>query len=509
MRWWPSSLRARLTLWFTVVLGVPLVAFAVVSYVVFDRTLLSRTDHFVSDALSAFARELANERRMAQSTPLAAQTTVHEVRFRQLQIAITDRDGTLLAASVPDDGAEARAAGIPAFAAGDALAAAGGAATLARAPAGSAERLITVTGPGGGDWRIHARPITLAGEPLLLAGIAPLHDIDEVLARIRRAYFIAIPLLLTAAAAGGYFMARRSLSPVSAMGARAAAITDANLHERLPVVAPHDELGGLATVINSLLDRLERAFAQQRRFMADASHELRTPTAILATEAQVTLSREHRGEVEYRESMTVMQKAAARLTRIVDDLFLLARADAGHLVARHRDIYLDDVVHDAARAVQPIAGRRGVRVELLPVVDAPFHGDADLLGRLLLNLLDNAIKFSPGGGHVTVQLARCDAPPRYEVRVVDDGPGIPAEVQERVFERFFRGDPARGRAEGDGHETSGAGLGLAIARRIAEAHGGTLQLVESRPGRTEFCLTLPALAPAPARARAPLGVGAR
>jgi two-component system, OmpR family, sensor kinase len=176
---------------------------------------------------------------------------------------------------------------------------------------------------------------------------------------------------------------------------------------------------------------------------------------------------------------------------IVDDLFLLARADAGHLVARHRDIQLDDVVHDAVRSVQPIAGRRGVQVELLPVVDAPYHGDADLLGRLLLNLLDNAIKFSTGRGRVTVQLARWDVPSRYEIRVVDDGPGIPVDVQERVFERFFRGDPARGRAEGDGHETSGAGLGLAIARRIAEAHGSTLQLVESRPGRTEFCLTLP------------------
>lgn len=504
MRWWPSSLRARLTLWFTVVLGVPLVAFAIVSYVVFDRTLLSRTDHFVSDALSAFARELENERRMAPGNEAAARTTVHEVRFRQLQVAITTRDGTLLAASIPEGGAEARAAGIPAFEALDALAAAGGAAALAGIPPGAPERLQTVPGPGGGDWRIHARTIALAGEPLLLAGIAPLHDIDDVLARIRRAYFIAIPLLLTAAAAGGYFMARRSLSPVSAMGARAAAITDANLHERLPVVTPSDELGGLATVINSLLDRLERAFAQQRRFMADASHELRTPTAILSTEAQVTLAREHRGEGEYRESMVVMQKAAARLTRIVDDLFLLARADAGHLVARHRDIYLDDVVHDAARAVQPIASRRDVEVELLPVVDAPFHGDADLLGRLLLNLLDNAIKFSPGRGHVSVQLARFDGhAPRYEVRVVDDGPGIPAEVQERVFERFFRGDPARGRAEGDGHETSGAGLGLAIARRIAEAHGGTLQLVASRPGHTEFCLTLPASAHPPAARATP------
>jgi two-component system OmpR family sensor kinase len=503
MRWWPSSLRARLALWFTIVLGVPLVAFAIVSYVVFDRTLLTRTDHFVEDALSAFARELANERRMAPTSEVAARTTVHEVRFAQLQVVIADRDGRVLASSAADD-AVSRGTGTPDANEARALAAVAG--VGAEAPA-----MVTLTSTAGA-WRVHARRVTIGGEPLLLAGIASLRDIEDVLARIRRAFLVAIPLLLAAAAAGGYFMARRSLSPVGAMGARAAAITDANLHERLPVVTPHDELGGLAVVINSLLDRLERAFAQQRRFMADASHELRTPAAILNTEAQVTLSRPQRSEAEYRESMGVMQQAAARLTRIVDDLFLLARADAGHLVARHRDLYLDEVVHAVTRAVRPLAEQRGVRVELLPVVDAPFHGDADLLGRLLLNLLDNAIKFSVGGGTVSVALSRHDDARggRYEIRVVDDGPGIAPEVQERVFERFFRGDPARGRVEPT--ETSGAGLGLAIARRIAEAHGGTLQLVSSRPGRTEFCLSLPTTAVAAAEGRGVTGgldVGAR
>ena len=199
--------------------------------------------------------------------------------------------------------------------------------------------------------------------------------------------------------------------------------------------------------------------------------------------------------------MAVMQGAAGRLTRIVEDLFLLARADAGQRVARHRDLYLDEVVHSAVRAVRPLAERRGVTVELLPVVDAPFHGDPDLLGRLLLNLLDNAIKFSTAGGIVSVALARHDDrdAPRYTIHVIDDGPGIAPESQERVFERFFRGDPARASVETT--ETSGAGLGLAIARRIAEAHGGTLQLVASRPGRTEFRLLLPVTADVASGAR--------
>ena len=155
--------------------------------------------------------------------------------------------------------------------------------------------------------------------------------VEQILLRLRRAGVVES----VRGARGGYFLAKRSLAPVSAMTARAAAVSATNLHERLPV-GGGDELVGLAQVVNDLLDRLEGSFEQQRRFMADASHELRTPTAILRTEADLTLSREHRAEPEYRESMTIMQDATRRLTRIVDDLFLLARADSGHLVPQHQ-----------------------------------------------------------------------------------------------------------------------------------------------------------------------------
>jgi len=176
------------------------------------------------------------------------------------------------------------------------------------------------------------------------------------------------------------------------------------------------------------------------------------------------------------------------LTRIVDDLFLLARADSGNLVARREPVYLEEIVHDATRAVRPLADPRAIRVELRDVVEAPFEGDADLLGRLLLNLLDNAIKHSPNGAAVEVGIERRDG--HYEIGVIDAGQGIPAGSRERIFERFVRLDAARARSEQS--STSGAGLGLAIARRIAEAHGGRLELVESRPGHTEFRVTLPA-----------------
>jgi heavy metal sensor kinase len=349
-----------------------------------------------------------------------------------------------------------------------------------------------------GTYRVVSHPMTVRGQRFGLTGTYSLVDIEDVLARIRRMFAVAIPLLILCAATGGYFLAKRSLAPVSAMTSRAADISASNLHERLPV-SGGDELVGLARVVNDLLDRLENSFEQQRRFMADASHELRTPAAILRAETDVTLSRPHRSEEEYRASMSVMQDAARRLTRIVDDLFLLARADAGHLVMRREQLYLEDLVHDAARGVRHVADQRGVRVALGQVAEAPFEGDADLLGRLLLNLLDNAIKHSPEGSIVDIGLVRRGD--QYEISVVDAGPGIPPEAQERVFERFFRGDAVRSRSETSA--TSGAGLGLAIARRIAELHGGRLELVESRPGRTEFRLTLTgasAVAPSPSMA---------
>jgi len=478
---WPTSLRARLTLLYTGILTLPLVLFAVGSYLVFSQALVARTDLFIGDALTAFSRELVAERRTAGTATDALRTTVDEVRFRDLHIAVFDTSGAVVAMSAPaeaDDPNPARPTAATARTIVDAL----------RQRDLASPQAITVAA-GGGAYRVMARPLALTGGAFRLTGSYSLRDIEAVLARIREMFVVAIPLLIAVAAVGGSLLAKRSLAPVAHMAGRAAEISASNLHERLPVEGG-DELVGLAEVVNGLLDRLEHAFSQQRRFVADASHELRTPAAIVRTEADVTLSREHRDEEEYRASMTVVQDAARRLTRIVDDLFLLARADAGHLVMRAEPLYLEEVVHDAARAVRSVADAHGVRVELGTMVEAPFHGDPDLLGRVVLNLLDNAIKYSPSGSVVTATVERDG--PDYAIRVSDSGSGIPTELQERVFERFYRVDAARSRSENS--STSGAGLGLSIARRIAEMHGGGLSLVESRSGRTVFRVALPAAA---------------
>jgi signal transduction histidine kinase len=210
--------------------------------------------------------------------------------------------------------------------------------------------------------------------------------------------------------------------------------------------------------------------------MADASHELRTPATIVRTEADVTLSRDRTVD-EYRESMSVVQDAARRLTRIVEEIFLLARSDAGQLVMTVAPMNLDELVHDIVRAARPVAEHRNVQLDLREMVDAPVRADGDLLGRVLLNLLDNAIKHSPPGAAVEIRMA--SEATTHSLSVIDHGPGIPADLHDRVFSRA------------ETTATSGAGLGLAIARRIAELHGGRLDLIASRPGHTEFRLTIP------------------
>ena len=480
---WPSSLRARLTLWYTLLLALPLVAFAFVCYLVVARTLEQRTDVFIGDALTAFSRELGAERRASWPVREAMQRTVDEVRFRELQIAILDQTGALVTMSAPaeedDAGGEASR---PTEAAERTL--------LAALRTHDLRQSLALTiATSGGSYRVVSRPFDTEGQRFALTGAYAMRTIDAVLTQLRDLFQLAIPLLLTLAAVGGWLLARRSLSPVAAMATQAAAISERNLHERLPA-SGGDELVGLARVVNGLLDRLEASFDRQRRFITDASHELRTPTAVVRTEADVTLARPHRSEDEYRGSVTVIRDAAQRLTRIVDDLFLLSRADSGHLVPRRDALYLEEVVHNATRAVRSVAQQRGVEVVLMHAMDAPVTGDADLLGRLVLNLLDNAIKHAPAGSRVDVSMAPHAR--GIAISVVDAGPGIPVADQARVFERFVRLDVARSRAEESA--TSGAGLGLAIARRIAELHGGTLEIVTSAPGRTEFCAVIPASA---------------
>jgi heavy metal sensor kinase len=475
-----NSVRWRLTLWYSAVLAATLGLVALGSFEVLRRVLASRTDRFLEEARDAFADELQTERQEAEATGPAIDAALQEFQLRDVSFAVFDTSHHMLGASplrattdwVPDPPLDYGALST----------------RLAAWPASQSGTLTLPDEEGG--YRIAFRLVDLAGAPVTVAAIQERHRLREVLELVGWAYLLAIPMLLLLSGTGGWFLADRALSPIAAMSRRAREISATNLHERLPVTNPRDELGTLALVVNDLLARVETSFHQQRRFVADASHELRTPTAIIRAESEIALSRSLRTESEYREALRVVQDAGQRLSLIVDDLFLLARADAGHRPLQLELLYLDELVADVVRAMQGLASERSIRVELRPMQEAPFTGDAELLRRMLLNLLDNAIKYSPRDGVVTVSCVRTDR--TYEIRVADEGPGIPVEARPYVFERFFRVDKARSRSERTG--TSGAGLGLAIAQWVALVHRGAIELAASTGDGTELLVVLPASA---------------
>jgi signal transduction histidine kinase len=277
------------------------------------------------------------------------------------------------------------------------------------------------------------------------------------------------------------------------MTARADRIRESTLHDRLAVQNPLDELGRLATTFNRLLDRLDLAFERQRRFIADASHELRTPLAILQGESEVALSKPTRTPEEYRESLSVLQHEARRLAHIVEDMFTLSRADAGQYPVNRRELYLDELVSECAHSVRTLAAAKSITLSVECNGELPIFGDESLLSRMLLNLLDNAIKYTPNGGKISVATSATHT--GTQITVADNGLGIPQEFHSRIFERFFRSDQARTRpsssAGSDRSSAGGAGLGLSIARWIAEAHHGTLVLTRSDVQGTLFTVTLP------------------
>lgn len=466
MKRWPVSMRRRLTLWYSAALGAMLVAFAALSLYLFDSILSARTDELLRQASDLFANELDVEFGELRDPGQAFAATIREVAFRDISVSIFDARGALVTT------------------AGE-----------ARWPNGvmvavhSGERFHTIADSDGG-LRGLTRAARLGTDIYVLGFVQARHAQHEALEELRLAFLVAVPLCLLAAAFGGYVLAHRALSPAADMARRAREIGASNLHERLAVPQPPDEVGSLAVVINDLLARLERSFDLQRRFVADASHELRTAVAIVRAESEIALSRQRSAEA-YRDALRVTHDAGKRLTLIVDDLFLLARADEGSRVMSREPLYLDELVREVARSMRALAAERSIHIEAESLPEALIEGDVELLRRMLLNLIDNAVKYGAEGSAVRVALCRREE--QWELRVRDGGTGIPDDCREAIFERFYRVDRARSRATRS--ETSGAGLGLSIARWVAEEHGGSLTLSASSSSGSEFAVRIPAAPP--------------
>ena len=333
-----------------------------------------------------------------------------------------------------------------------------------------------------GRMRVLTRPITSAGRRVGTLHVAdPLTPVTDAQASLLRTFALVGSLALALAVAAGVLIATLIARPLQRMAAVAAAVDSGDLSLRAGAVGARGEVGVLATAFDRMLERLERAFARQRDFVSDASHELRTPLAVLR--AQVELLDRETDERARREDTRVLLRRLDEMDRLVDDMLTLASAEAGRLV-QPRPIELEDFFEDVRRDL-PLFGERDFHIE---PVDGVLEADPDRLTQVLRNLVRNAVAHTEPGGRVAV-LAKV----RHEwlqIAVSDDGPGIPPEHLERVFERFHRVDESRARERG------GTGLGLAIARAIVDAHGGRIR-AESRAGAgTTITLELPGYRPA-------------
>jgi heavy metal sensor kinase len=466
-----ESVRTRLTLWYIGVLALVLVLFSLGVYVSLARNLYAALDYDLTKAVDGTAVSLVRETAESKTEAKAAADALDEHIAPDQAAAIFDANGSLIAENTALGEVHA---GLP------------GASLLV-----GQLRLETIADAGTrGGRRVAVKRIAAASpsKSFLIVISQPLDEVIDGLRTIRLILFVSIAGALILAGLGGWFLARRSLAPVVQMTERARRMGAQNLEQRLPIANPNDELGLLAATFNELLGRLDESLSQQRRFMADASHELRTPLSVMQTATGVTLEQAHRSESEYRDALKVIDEQARRLTRIVADMFTLARADAARRAIDVNNFSLDELVWECARAAEILGTRNEVMIKVGSLSAGTFKGDEGLLRQMILNLLDNAIKHTPAGGEVQVSLESNES--QHQVIVADSGAGIPPEAQAHIFERFYRVDKSRSRAEAS-EFAGGAGLGLSIAKWIAESHGGRVELKSSDSTGSIFVASFP------------------
>ena len=312
-----------------------------------------------------------------------------------------------------------------------------------------------------------------------------LEQVGEALKTLLLILWITVPSALVVASLGGLFLANKALKPVDEITKTARMITSKRLDQRIKLRKTKDEIGRLAETFNDMISRLGRSFKQIRQFSADASHELRTPLTILKGEMEVGLRRRRRPE-EYRKILNSNLEEVNHMTQIVDDLLFLSKADMGEVHLQKHPINLTKLVSEVGAQAKMIAMAKDIKVHISKDSDVPVIGDRLRLRELLLNLVDNAVKYTPEGGEMMISLERDDD--RVKLRVMDNGIGIPTEDQPHIFDRFFRVDKARSR------EAGGSGLGLSICKWIVEAHGGEISVESEVAKGSLFTVTLP-LAP--------------
>jgi len=331
--------------------------------------------------------------------------------------------------------------------------------------------------------RVYAVPLTTSTNSIQTLVVS--RSVAEMVDAQQRTLLILVAVsaaLLLIGGALSYWLAGRALRPVRTIAGMARSISERDLHRRVEVKVPHDELGELVDTFNSMLERLEASFTSMSAFTANASHELRAPLALMRSEVEGALSRSRSPE-EYRRVLESLQEEVEHLSRLSDQLLILARADAGALVPAKEAIDVVDFLHETAARWEDMANKQGTRVEVAAPSSGHMEGDPALLRRVVDNLIDNALRHSTSGTPVT--LRGYPGSGGWNVEVADQGPGVDPGDRAKLFTRFARADNARSR------ENGGAGLGLAISAAIARAHGGTLELVETSSPGAVFKLHVP------------------
>jgi heavy metal sensor kinase len=446
------SIRWRLTLWNTMALAVVLLGFTGLVYGLMRHALYERIDRSLLTEL----HELEHK-----SNPDLTYW-IHEAKEHQ-NISCVVYDSTGKVSVRTEELAEAAVPPMPDTAAGE-------------------RQFQSATLPIIQHQRVLATRLTLGGKEFTVLVMAELEQVDRELNELLTVLAMAVPIALIAAGGLAYFLARKALSPMQQLHHSTEEITADRLDRRLPVANEKDELGQLTQTINAMIGRLERSFAEIRRFTADASHELRTPLTAIRTETEVAL-RQSCSTAEYTHLLGSILEECERLTRLSDQLLTLSREDAGVTCSVHDSVELAALLDNVLETMRPLAEAKGLHLclggkELIRVL-----GDETRLRQVFYNLLDNAIKYTPEGGTIEVRLARQHSGAAITIR--DTGIGIPAEHLPRVFDRFYRVDKARSREQG------GTGLGLSIAKTIVTAHAGQIELT-STPGHGTLCtVTLP------------------
>ena len=449
-----KSIKFRLTVWYLIAIVLPLVAFGAVAYFMLSKNLYRNLDL----ALQVRVAELQN----------SITVTDHQISFEQKfndLVLIYDADSVLLQRLGPN----VRFSIIEKM--------------VQQALFGQSGFLTTPTTEGQGV-RLYAAPFNLDSRTRVAIIVGRLtSEIQDMLSIFRVIIIYSALAVVLLAGVGGMFLANRTLQPVDHITDIAREIGEGDLSRRINIQS-EDELGRLASTLNWMIARLEEAFQKQRQFAADASHELRTPLAIIQAESSLALDKK-RTQVEYRRSLDLVSQEVTYMSEIIGKLLLLARNDAGIEPLNLQEVNVKDLFTELSSDVEALAQEKGVAFNLGPMDNLTVKGDRFRLRQLFLNVLDNAIRYTPSGGTVSSLLVRKNG--SALVSISDTGMGIPAEDLPFIFDRFYRVDKARSRPDG------GLGLGLAIASSIAKLHGGGIE-VESQVGKgSTFQITLPLL----------------